>query len=646
MSERRAAGALGRFFLASYLVVLWLCAPYLRRAWLPGFGADLYALALGLSQAALYLAPALLVTRFAQRLLLGRGGASAGRRALVPATALVATTATAVAIEADCRTFEIFGFHLNGFVLNLLTTPGGIESMGLGREGAASFARVVAGLALVQSLLWWGAHRVGGAAPAAPRRARGVALAALAAVALGERVTYAIGEARSEGAILEQASAFPLYFPVTARKLLLELGIGAPRGTEVPDLDPGSSALAYPRAPLRVAPPAHPPNLVWLVGESLRWDLLDPEVMPAAFALSRDAWRFSRHYSGGNGTRMGMFSMFYGVHGPYWFQFLAERRSPVLVDVLQQQGYQIGLFTSARFSYPEFDRTIFAHVPASAMRDSAENYHATDWERGWKNDRSRVTDLLGFLERRDRARPFFAFMFFESTHFRYYFPEESVIRRPYAREIALDELRGPQQADLAHARYLNAAHHLDAQIGRILEALRRDGSLEDTIVVITGDHGEEFYEKGRRGHNSEFHEEQIRVPLAIFVPGEGGHQVDAMTSHVDVAPTLLPLLGVQNPPGDYSLGRNLRGPIEPRPAVVADWSRIGIVEPDYKLTLPIHGAGLLLTNSLTTRDDRPIADAAAGYRAVEPELRRAMEELRRFRRAPESRFARGGATGD
>jgi membrane-anchored protein YejM (alkaline phosphatase superfamily) len=472
-------------------------------------------------------------------------------------------------------------------------------------------------------------------------------LAALAAAALAERVTYAVGEARSAGSLLEQANAFPLYFPITARKLLLGLGVGSSRSEDLPELDPGSRTLAYPLAPLRIEPPAHPRNVVWLVGESLRADLLDPEIMPALHRLSRDAWRFTRHYSGGNGTRMGMFSMFYGVHGPYWFHFLAERRSPVLVDALQQQGYQLGLFTSARFSYPEFDRTLFARVPAAAMHDSAWNYHATDWERGWVNDRDRVSDLLDFLARRDRARPFFAFMFFESTHFRYYFPDESVIRRPYAQELDLGDLGAARQAELRRARYLNAAHHLDAQIGRILDALRRDGDLEDTIVLVTGDHGEEFLEKGRQGHNSEFHEEQIRVPLVLWIPGDGRHEVDAMTSHVDIPATILPLLGVRNPPGDYSLGRDLRSPGLRGSMVVADWSRIGIVGRDWKVTLPIQGGGLLRANALTTRDDRPVpdADAARAWRSVEPELRRAIAELQRFRGGAELRLASHSAAG-
>ena len=637
-ATRSCAAVLDRFFLATYLLFLLLCLPYLRRAWRSDLGSDAYALAVGLAQAALYLAPAFVVTRVAQRLLLprrGPPGRARARRAIVYALALLTTTLTAVAIEADGRVFEIFGFHLNGFVLNLLTTPGGIDSMGIGREGVQSFASAVAGLAAVQGLMLWGSQRIGRAAPP-PRRRLAWAIALLVVVSLGERVTYAIGEARSDGSILEQANAFPFYFAITARNRLIEMGIARPRGGELPDLDPGSSALAYPLRPLRVEPPARPHNVVWLVGESLRWDALDPEVMPAAYGLSRDAWRFTRHYSGGNGTRMGMFSMFYGVHGPYWFQFLAERRSPVLLDVLQGQGYQLGLFTSARFSYPEFDRTIFAQVPASEMHDSALNYHSDDWVRGWQNDRARVSDLLGFLEKRDRSRPFFAFMFFESTHFRYYFPDESAIRRPYAQEVDPGLLAGPQTAELEHARYVNAAHHLDSQIGRILDYLRRDGRLGDTIVLITGDHGEEFWEKGRKGHNSEFHEEQIRVPLVLWIPGDGGHLVDAMTSHVDIAPTVLPLLGVRNPATDYSLGLDLRGPIDRRFMLVADWSRIGILDPDTKLTLPIQGTGLLLENALTTRDDRPLSDPGGAYRAAEPELRAAIEELRRFRREPGS----------
>ena len=112
------------------------------------------------------------------------------------------------------------------------------------------------------------------------------------------------------------------------------------------------------------------------MAESLRADMLDPEIRPSTWNFAHQAHRFNQHYSGGNGTRMGLFSAFYGIYGPYWFPFLEARRSPVIMDVLQQQGYQLDLHTSAKFSYPEFDKTIFAGVPDRFM-------HEVGYKTGW-----------------------------------------------------------------------------------------------------------------------------------------------------------------------------------------------------------------------------------------------------------------------
>jgi membrane-anchored protein YejM (alkaline phosphatase superfamily) len=627
------------YFFGAYLLLLALCMPFVRRAWMSDAGSDAYAIALALAQAALYLAPAFALTQLTRAILRVDRARVDGRRwraALVYAVAFALTTATAVAIVADGRVFEIFGFHLNGFVLNLVATPGGIDSMGLGREGVSSALRVIGTLAAAHAALLFGARWLARSELrfAAPWPVYRFALPLLGLVVLGERVTYAVGQARARASILVQANAFPVYLPITARTFLTRIGVATQRGEYLPVVDRDSSQLAYPLAPIRAEAPEHPWNLVWLVGESLRWDALDPEIMPAAWDLARNGWRFTRHYSSGNGTRMGMFGMFYGLYGSYWFPFLDERRSPVLIDVLQQQDYQLGLFTSARFSYPEFDRTIFAHVPASALHASDANYDAEDWDRGWTTDRDRVSDLLAFLKQRNRQRPFFAFMFFESTHFRYYFPESSAIRRPFAQTLDLDELASERNVGLARARYVNAAHHLDQQVARILDALRTEGELDHTIVLLTGDHGEEFYEKGRRGHNSEFHEEQIRVPLVIRIPGDGAHEVSRMTSHIDLPATILPLLGVHNPAEDYSLGHDLRGHDEREFTVVADWSRIGIVGPRVKLAVPVGGIGLFSGDTWTTSDDRVLDDTSAVREVAQDRLRRAIADLHRFRHAP------------
>ena len=116
--------------------------------------------------------------------------------------------------------------------------------------------------------------------------------------------------------------------------------------------------------------------------------------------------------------------MFYGLYGNFWFPFLESMRGPVLFDVLKEQNYQWRFFSSQKLSYPEFDRTVFASIPLEDMQSYIKG-------QGWERDRKNVSDLLDYLKHRDRERPFISYMFFESPHARYYFPEESVIRKPY-----------------------------------------------------------------------------------------------------------------------------------------------------------------------------------------------------------------------
>src|SRR5439155_1407290 len=67
-------------------------------------------------------------------------------------------------------------------------------------------------------------------------------------------------------------------------------------------------------------------------------------------------------------------------------------------------------------------------------------------------------------------------------------------------------------------RYRNAVHYADSLVGTMLDALVRRGLLDDTIVLVTGDHGEEFNEHGYWGHNGAFTPDQVHVPLVLHLP--------------------------------------------------------------------------------------------------------------------------------
>lgn len=438
----------------------------------------------------------------------------------------------------------------------------------------------------------------------------------LVVVMLSQASWYAWADYRYDRSILQVADRVIWYVPVTAQHLFEQMGISAQRPNDVYDMSAGGGDIDYPELDAKLTSPY---NIVWLVAESWRADMLTPEIMPETWAFAQKSNRFINHYSGGNGTRMGMFSQFYGLYGSYWFDFLNEGRPPVLMELLRRNQYSLKAYTSSRFSYPEFDKTIFARLSDDQLQSYTEGA-------GWERDRKNVSDMLTYIE--SAGDPFFSFMFFESAHANYYFPPESVIAPDYLEDFNYLTVDIEENIERIRARYINATHHLDSQLGRVFRSLEESGKLDNTIVIVTGDHGEEFMEKGRWGHNSTFSQEQIRVPLLVHVPESTGRVHRGMTSHLDLPATVLALLGVDADPSTYSYGNNLLGADFSRHyAVVSDWHGNTLVTPDVKLIFSKKGASY--ADVATDLHDGPVDLAQTGldYRSA---LGKFANELQRF----------------
>ncbi len=95
------------------------------------------------------------------------------------------------------------------------------------------------------------------------------------------------------------------------------------------------------------------------------------------------------------------------------------------------------------------------------------------------------------------------------------------------------------------ARYDGEIAYFDGELGRLLDELGSRGILENTLVIITADHGEEFFDHGRWGHSHSLYEELVRVPLILWWPGgiEGGTAVEGIVRHIDIMPTVLGIAG-------------------------------------------------------------------------------------------------------
>ena len=495
------------FFLISYIAIIYLASDSVGfvSSYQAGFATLTFTCLALLCYSLLYLLPAILITWLVSAVFKRKAFASY-------LSAILTTGITLLLFYANAKLFSLYGMFINGFIINLLMTPGGVASLGGSGASDIGFALIAAGFFVLPVgfllLSKWLAKK-----SSFPNIHYKIIVPLFALLFIVIQMTYAGSEAINKVAVLAAAESVPFFQPVTARHFFKSLGFNVTRDHKLSL----QGNLNYPKNTLKFDAPKKPYNIVWLAAESWRADTLNPEIMPATDAFANTALRFNDNYSGGNGTRNGIFSMFMGMPGNYWFPFIKARRGAAIIDVLQQQHYQMNFYTSAKFSYPEFDQTIFAQVPPELL-------HSRDTGgQGWERDRANVKDLLNFIDKRDPAKPFFTFMFFESPHARYYFPPESAIKKPYRDDINYATLN---KEDLRNEivpiknRYLNAVHHLDSQFARVFDYLKEKNLLDSTIVILLGDHGEEFMEHGYWGHNSTFVDEQIRTPLVIWMPGK------------------------------------------------------------------------------------------------------------------------------
>jgi arylsulfatase A-like enzyme len=108
---------------------------------------------------------------------------------------------------------------------------------------------------------------------------------------------------------------------------------------------------------------------------------------------------------------------------------------------------------------------------------------------------------------------------------------------------------GPFPENEEVGRYRNALRYADTALAQLIEGLRTRGLLDDTLLVVCGDHGEAFGEhRGNFGHTFFLYEENVRVPLVLWAPRAlAPERVERVASLADLAPTVLDLLGMSAP---------------------------------------------------------------------------------------------------
>ncbi len=536
-----------------------------------------------------------------------------------------------VLLYADTVIYGMFRYHFNGLVWHELTTPGSEDAIHLDARLWLQVGAVALVVGLGQWWFWtWCARRTQTARAPQSRwfkRPAWIAGLCLFAAILGEKGTYAYADMTRNRSVMARSRLFPLYQPLTIKRLIgKKMGYDLSKRERV-ELAGAGVLIQYPLERPRLPADGPRPNVLIVVIDSLRRDMLTAEVSPQLTRWSAGGRRFQQHLSGGNATRFGIFSLVYGLHGSYWPSILNEQAPPVLVTSLMEAGYEPRVMSAASMNSPEFRSTCWVTI-----EDQVFDKH--EGQEKYVRDQLVAKNFEDWLAVRDAKQPFFAFALLDSPHQTYSVDPALTPFQPYEERVDYLKMGGEPDAGLiarVKNRYMNACASADAVAGRMLAALERHGLAENTIVVVTGDHGEEFYEHGHFGHTSNYTPEQTWVSFAMRGPGIEPGEEQRPTSHIDLAPTLLEMLGVAPALRPrYSLGTNLFDPNPTRLRVIAGWQELALWRDGGILYIPMEGHKGLVEGY--GYDWKPLEDETELLRSGAGALQELSEECRRFLR--------------
>ncbi len=241
-------------------------------------------------------------------------------------------------------------------------------------------------------------------------------------------------------------------------------------------------------------------------------------------------------------------------------------RVPTVTEVLHKQGYRTCYAHSGYWSWRNRDRFFKDRVETLIDAEQMPEAKISSW--GVK-DKAMLQSTLDWIDT-DPTKPFFLLAYTLETHHPYCTPAE-----PMKFDVE----------DPEHHDYLNAIRAMDEYIAWYVKELEQRKLLDDTLIVITSDHGEAFGQHNQRSHNFGIYEPNVHIPMVMLHKSlkDMPRRVSLPREQIDLAPTVLDMLGYKSP-GVWQ-GRNLFRPDDGRPAYfycVGNFVVLGLRDGAYK----------------------------------------------------------------
>jgi membrane-anchored protein YejM (alkaline phosphatase superfamily) len=320
--------------------------------------------------------------------------------------------------------------------------------------------------------------------------------------------------------------------------------------------------------------------------------------MPNTYQFALDNQNFTNHYSSSNDA-FGAFGLFYGLPTSYASSIKAQGSSPVMLNVLQEQGYSFGLFSGNGFEDDLYPEVIFRGLELAPTLDGTQAHTEAQSLIAWN---TWLTEQA--------STPWFSYI--EVTTVDNFESEPASIN---------NELSASERFKQAYEQAVQSA---DTTVKNILTTLEEQQLLENTIVVITSNHGSEFNETKTNswGANSNYSRYQLQVPMVVHWPGMLPAEFSHSTSHLDLSVTLLQdMLGVSSNPSEYSSGRNLFDESRRRWILAGDTKELALITENQTTVIDKFG-----NYKLYNQDYQRLRDTSPKL----PVLMQGLTELQRF----------------
>ncbi|HCK0732047.1 TPA: cardiolipin transport protein PbgA [Escherichia coli] len=488
-----------------------------------------------------------------------------GSQRLMRFLSVILATAGMTLLLIDSEVFTRFHLHLNPIVWQLVINPDENE---MARDWQLMFISVPVILLLELVFATWSWQKL---RSLTRRRRFARPLAAFLFIAfIASHVVYIWADANFYRPITMQRANLPLSYPMTARRFLEKHGLLDAQEYQrrlIEQGNPDAVSVQYPLSELRYRDMGTGQNVLLITVDGLNYSRFEKQ-MPALAGFAEQNISFTRHMSSGNTTDNGIFGLFYGISPSYMDGILSTRTPAALITALNQQGYQLGLFSSDGFTSPLYRQALLSDFSMPSVRTQSDEQTATQW-----------INWLGRYAQEDNR--WFSWVSFNGTNI------DDSNQQAFAR------------------KYSRAAGNVDDQINRVLNALRDSGKLDNTVVIITAGRGIPLREEEETFDWSHGH---LQVPLVIHWPGTPAQRINALTDHTDLMTTLMQrLLHVSTPASEYSQGQDLFNPQRRHYWVTAaDNDTLAITTP--KKTLVLNNNGKYRTYNLRgerVKDEKP-----------------------------------------